>query len=153
MHETNSIRLSKIFHFEAAHALYGYDGKCKNIHGHSYKLIVTVSGIPIADPNSPKNGMVMDFKDLKRIVHAQIIDLYDHALILNVREGKKLFDTIQNRYERIIILPFQPSCEMLLLHFAGLIRKQLPEDIQLVKLKLYETESSFAEWYAQDNNA
>ena len=59
--------LTKIFHFEAAHALMGYDGRCRNIHGHSYEMRVTIKGMPLMDENNPKYGMVMDFGDL--IVH------------------------------------------------------------------------------------
>ena len=62
------IRLTKIFHFDTGHALAGYDGKCRNVHGHSYTLEVTVAGEPIQDPNHVKFGMVIDFGDLKNIV-------------------------------------------------------------------------------------
>ena len=55
------IRLTKEFTFEAAHALEGYDGLCREIHGHSYRLFVTVKGTPCADESNPKFGMVMDF--------------------------------------------------------------------------------------------
>ena len=58
------IRITKIFTFETAHVLYNYDGKCKNMHGHSYKLFVTVKGIPINDLDHPKNGMVVDFTQI-----------------------------------------------------------------------------------------
>ena len=64
----SKIRITKKFTFEAGHALYGYDGKCKNVHGHSYKLYVTVIGVPIADKDNVKYGMVIDFSDLKSIV-------------------------------------------------------------------------------------
>ena len=62
------ISITKEFKFETGHALYGYDGLCKNVHGHSYKLSVTVSGTPISDPKNKKYGMVMDFGDLKEII-------------------------------------------------------------------------------------
>ena len=62
----SKIRITKQFGFETGHALYGYDGKCKNVHGHSYKLSVTVIGTPINDVNNVKNGMVIDFTDLKK---------------------------------------------------------------------------------------
>lgn len=62
----SKIRITKQFSFETGHALYGYDGKCKNVHGHSYKLSVTVIGIPITDTNNVKYGMVIDFGDLKK---------------------------------------------------------------------------------------
>ena len=61
----SKIRITKQFSFEAGHALYGYDGKCKNVHGHSYQLYVTVIGTPISDTTNVKYGMVIDFGDLK----------------------------------------------------------------------------------------
>jgi len=73
-------RITKEFKFECAHALTGYDGKCSHIHGHSYKLRVTVKGKPIDDPKSPKFGMVLDFNDLEKIIKENIIDKFDHAL-------------------------------------------------------------------------
>ena len=71
--EMATIRVTKSFTFEMAHALWNYDGPCRNIHGHSYELLVTISGHPITDENSPKLGMVMDFGDLKKIV--RILDI------------------------------------------------------------------------------
>ncbi len=62
------IRVTKEFPFEMAHVLWNYDGPCKNVHGHSYRLFVTLSGYPSDDPLNPKNGMVIDFSDLKKIV-------------------------------------------------------------------------------------
>ena len=62
-----NIRITKQFSFETGQALHGYDGKCKNIHGHSYRLDVTVIGKPVADESKPKCGMVIDFSDLKKI--------------------------------------------------------------------------------------
>ena len=67
------IRLTKEFSFEAAHALDGYDGPCREIHGHSYRLFVTVKGCPAAGEGDPKCGMVMDFGVLKRIVNEEIV--------------------------------------------------------------------------------
>ena len=83
------IRITKKFRFEAAHALYGYDGKCKNIHGHNYKLFVTVIGVPVNDNSNAKEGMVMDFGDLKKIVNTQIIEKFDHSVIFNKNSPHK----------------------------------------------------------------
>ena len=80
----NTIRISKEFKFETGHALFGYDGLCKNVHGHSYKLTVTLMGTPISDPKNVKFGMVMDFSDLKKIVNQSIVVPFDHATVLNV---------------------------------------------------------------------
>ena len=79
----SKIRITKQFSFETGHALYGYDGKCKNVHGHSYKLSVTVIGTPILDHSNVKYGMVIDFSDLKKIVREEIVDQFDHATVFN----------------------------------------------------------------------
>ena len=79
----SKIRITKQFSFETGHALYGHDGKCKNIHGHSYRLNVTLFGTPITDDSSPKFGMIMDFSDVKKIVKETIVTPFDHATIFN----------------------------------------------------------------------
>ena len=79
----STIRITKRFSFETGHALYGYDGKCRNVHGHSYKLFVTVIGHPISDTTHVKLGMVIDFSDLKVIVKNKIVDVFDHATVFN----------------------------------------------------------------------
>ena len=79
----SKIRITKQFSFETGHALYGYDGKCKNVHGHSYRLDVTVIGQPIDDTSNVKYGMVIDFKDLKKIVKEEVVDVFDHATVFN----------------------------------------------------------------------
>lgn len=137
--------LTKIFHFEAAHALKGYDGRCRNIHGHSYEMRVTIKGNPIMDDNNPKNGMVMDFGDLKNIVNEEIINHYDHAFIINHQMPEEFIEEVKRHYDRIIIVPFQPTTEMMLIDFSKKIKKRLPEGIQLVKILLKETEGSYAE--------
>ena len=89
----SKIRITREFSFEGAHALGGYDGKCCHIHGHSYRLAVTVTGEPVVEENSPKKGMVMDFTDLKKIVGDNIIDKFDHALVM--RRDAPLAEEIQ----------------------------------------------------------
>jgi 6-pyruvoyltetrahydropterin/6-carboxytetrahydropterin synthase len=76
------VRITREFPFEMAHALWNYDGPCRNIHGHSYRLFVTVSGKPLNDPASNRNGMLMDFSELKAIVRTTVIDQFDHALVV-----------------------------------------------------------------------
>lgn len=146
------IRITKKFDFEAGHALYGYDGKCKNMHGHSYKLHVTVIGEPINDPNNVKHGMVIDFGDLKRIVTEQIINQFDHAMIFNANSPHlHLANELQAKGHHIILVDYQPTSENLVVDFAQRIAKQLPNNVALFSLRLQETESSYAEWFASDN--
>lgn len=147
----NNIRVTKEFYFETAHALYGYDGKCKNIHGHSYKLSVTILGVPIQDENNPKNGMVLDFGDLKRIVKAEVIDIFDHATIFNSTTPHKLIALdLEKTGQRVILVPYQPTSEMMLFDIAEKIKGKLPIDVKLHSLRLYETNTSYAEWFATD---
>lgn len=147
----NIIRVTKEFNFEIAHALWNYDGPCKNLHGHSYKLFVTVAGTPIDDKSSSKNGMVIDFGELKRIVNEEIVDNLDHAVILNSDAARNIPGEMKQMFERSLIVDYQPTCENLVLDFATRIKQRLPERLQLYSLKLHETGSSFAEWYASDN--
>ncbi|MFA8433880.1 MAG: 6-pyruvoyl tetrahydropterin synthase family protein [Marinifilaceae bacterium] len=145
------IRLTKEFRFEMAHALWNYDGLCRNIHGHSYILYVTVIGEPISDIADPKLGMVMDFGDLKQIVCGEIVDVLDHAIVLNKSTPNLEQLNIPQMFDRHFYVDYQPTCENMIVDFAERIKKQLPERIQLHSLKLHETASSFAEWYAADN--
>lgn len=145
------IRVTKQFNFESAHALWNYDGKCKNIHGHTYKLLVTVKGTPSNDYENPKNGMVIDFGELKRIIKTNIVDVYDHSLILSKKAEINDFKSVQQMCERFILTDFQPTCENMTIEFARIIKAQLPKNVFLHKIKLYETESSYAEWYQDDN--
>ena len=148
----STIRITKQFNFETGHALYGYDGKCKNVHGHSYKLSVTVSGKPISDNTNVKFGMVIDFSDLKKIVNEEIVDIFDHATAFNkntphVELAKELMD----RGHDVLLVDYQPTSEMMVIDFAKKIKKRLPNNIKLHSIKLQETDSSFAEWFAKDN--
>ena len=146
------IRLTKEFSFEAAHALEGYDGRCREIHGHSYRLYITIKGEPINDPDSPKYGMVMDFGALKRIVNEQIIDRLDHSFMMRrTPEAEQIAAEICSRFQRVILTDYQPTTENLLSDFAERLLGALPEDVELCKLKLHETATSFGEWYASDN--
>ncbi len=145
------IRVTKYYDFEMAHALWNYDGLCKNIHGHSYKLFVTVIGEPIQNAENNKNGMVIDFSDLKSIVKNRIVDVFDHSLVVNKNSPtEKLFETGE-LFERHHIVDFQPTCENLVLHFVNIVKPLLPLGVELKSIKLFETASSYAEWNADDN--
>ncbi len=146
------IRVTKQFSFEMAHALENYDGSCRHIHGHSYKLFVTVKGTPLEDETNPKCGMVIDFGELKKIINSQIIERYDHALILKYTESKsKLYADIQKEFKKVELVDYQPTCENMIALFSKVISAELPSHVTLHSLKLHETETSYAQWYAQDN--
>ncbi|WP_312194883.1 6-pyruvoyl trahydropterin synthase family protein [Epilithonimonas vandammei] len=146
------IRITKIFNFETAHVLYNYDGKCKNMHGHSYKLFVTVKGNPIKDLDHHKNGMVVDFGDIKKIVKEEIVDIWDHAVLVNGDSPHKLLgESLENQGHKVIFCKYQPTCENMLYDIAAKIQSKLPNHVQLAYLKLHETENSYGEWIAEEN--
>ena len=146
------IRITKQFSFETGHALYGYDGKCKNVHGHSYKLSVTVAGTPSTDASHVKFGMVIDFGDLKKIVKEEVVDQFDHATVFNQNTPHiELAKELKSRDHHVILVDYQPTSENMVIDFAARIKSRLPSNIELHSLKLQETESSFAEWFASDN--
>ena len=151
IHIMAEIRITKEFTFEAAHMLKGYDGLCKNIHGHSYKLRVTIIGQPNTNVNSPKLGMVMDFGDLKRIVYENIINAYDHALVVNESENEEKKMHLKAGTEKVIFTVFQPTSENMVDEFARIIANKLPDHLKLYSIRLYETANSYAEWHATDN--
>ncbi|WP_339656672.1 6-carboxytetrahydropterin synthase [uncultured Maribacter sp.] len=147
-----NIRITKQFNFETGHALYGYDGKCRNVHGHSYKLSVTVIGKPITDTSNVKLGMVIDFGDLKKIVKEDIVDKFDHATVFNKNTPHvELAKELTDRGHNVILADYQPTSENMVIDFAAKIKARLPKNISLFSLKLQETDTSFAEWFASDN--
>ena len=147
-----TIRITKQFSFETGHALYGYDGKCRNVHGHSYKLNVTVIGQPISDTTHVKLGMVIDFSDLKVIVKNKIVDIFDHATVFNKNTPHvELAKELADRGHDVLLVDYQPTSEMMIIDFANVIKQELPSHIKLHSLKLQETDSSYAQWFASDN--
>jgi len=145
------IRVTKEFDFEMAHALWNYDGPCRNVHGHSYRLFVTLSGVPIEDSKDPKNGMVIDFTDLKRIVVKEIVNVFDHAVVVSRQFDRDKTEMFAKMFGNTVLVDYQPTCENLVADFAGRISRHLPSGTNLHSLKLYETATSYAEWFAFDN--
>ena len=143
------IHVTKEFSFEMAHALNNYDGKCQYIHGHSYVLKITVAGQPISDENNPKFGMVIDFSDLKTIVNNNILERFDHALVLNNKA--KLANELKREYQKVEIVNYQPTCENIILHFVEILKPLLPANVILHSLQLSETATTGTQWFAVEN--
>jgi 6-pyruvoyltetrahydropterin/6-carboxytetrahydropterin synthase len=95
--------------------------------------------------------MVIDFGDLKTIVNQEIVHPFDHATVLNVSSPhKEIADEMESRGHKILRVNYQPTSEMMILDFAVKIQVKLPKHLKLFSLKLRETDTAFAEWYAQD---
>ena len=149
--KATKIRVTKVFTFDMAHALFGYDGPCKNIHGHTYRLSVTLIGEQVQEENNPKQGMVIDFTDFKKIVKENVIDVFDHTLVLKADTPHAKIQGLTDNFERVIYSDYQPSCENLLLDMVDRINTNLPYSISIHNVKLEETPTSYAEWFREDN--
>ncbi len=145
------VRITKQFRFEAAHALWNYDGPCRNIHGHSYLLYVTVKGTVVDEADHPKQGMLIDFSVLKKIVYDLIIEPFDHALLVNTNTPHAEMTKNNYLFGKIASVPYQPTCENMVSDFAHKISNALPENVCLYALRLHETSTAYAEWFAEDN--
>jgi 6-pyruvoyltetrahydropterin/6-carboxytetrahydropterin synthase len=146
-----NIRVTKSFSFEMAHALWNYDGPCRNIHGHSYQLHVTVAGQPSEDLNNVKLGMVIDFSDLKKTVNQYVVDFFDHSVVISSRASQPDIKRVEQMFEKFYVVDYQPTCENLVIDMAERIRTRLPAYVSLYSLRLVETATSYAEWFAADN--
>lgn len=145
------IRVTKRFHFEMAHTLHNYDGVCRNIHGHSYDLEVTVMGKAFLEAGHPRDGMVIDFHDLKTLVKSQVIDRFDHTLMISTQVPEEQVEALRKTTERICLVEFQPTTENLVAYIAAILGPLMPRGVSLFSIRLAETVTSFAEWYATDN--
>jgi 6-pyruvoyltetrahydropterin/6-carboxytetrahydropterin synthase len=131
-----------------AHAIHGYQGACKNIHGHSYELHVTLGTSTVQKKYIPSPGFIIDFKQIKNLVNIAIIEKFDHSMILS--EAYLLDHPTNNINDNLIIWEVEPSAENILLYMQEVLNSKLPNDIKLLQIKLYETKDSFAEWIADD---
>ncbi|HLO83256.1 MAG TPA: 6-carboxytetrahydropterin synthase [Chitinophagaceae bacterium] len=138
------VQITKIFHFEMAHAIHGYEGACQHIHGHSYNLYVTVSSGEQGNDYLAGTGIIIDFKELKEIVNTAVVRNLDHKLVLSrsFLDAKPAFRAAEN----LFTWEAEPTAENLLVYAQKAIREKLPADLMLTGLKLYETADSFAEW-------
>ena len=106
----------------------------------------------ITDKTHTKLGMVIDFGDLKKIVKEEIEDVFDHATVFNKNTPHlELANELKTRGHNVILVDYQPTSENMVIDFAKKIKTRLPKGISLHSLKLKETETSYAEWFASDN--
>ncbi len=140
------LKLTKIFHFEMAHAIHGHTGNCKNIHGHSYELQVTVSTGLYEPGFIPEPGFIIDFKEIKKMVIESVIEKFDHSLLLSRRfmAANPSLSSLQN----LVIFDEEPTAENMLLYIKQVLHQSLNDKIKLVRLLLFETKDSYAEWTA-----
>lgn len=132
--------VTKTVRFDAAHILTNHGGLCKNLHGHTYRVDVSVSASGTKD-----DGMVMDFKDLKKFATSVICDRFDHAFIYNTESAgeSEIAEVVARNGMRTVALPFRSTAENL----ARFFFEELEDKIQgLCSVKVWETQDSSAEY-------
>jgi len=139
------MKVTKIFDWHCAHLLEGHRGLCKNLHGHTYKLEIESENDLILDDVSSE-GMVIDFSDLKNIVKKEIVDKFDHALILNI-ENQKLIEFAEKQGWKILVLPFRTTAENMAKWIFKVLCRQsrLEINLNVTRVRLWETDTSYAE--------
>ncbi len=131
------MKIAKEFKWEMGHRLPFHKGKCKNLHGHSYKLMVEFEG------TLDENGMVLDYYDVKEIV-GPIVDNLDHSVMV-FHEDKELIEVLEKLNSRYVEVPFQTTAENMCGYFLeSIMNKTLPENISAIRVWVYETENTYA---------
>jgi len=132
------MKIAKEFRWEMGHRLQCHKGKCFNLHGHSYKLLVEFTG------DAESNGMVLDYFDVKKII-APIVDELDHTVIIS-KDDFELKEAIQKLNSAHVIVNYETTAENLCHYFLDKIKNtNLPQNISEIKVRIFETENTYAE--------
>lgn len=132
------MKIAKEFHWEMGHRLPFHNGKCKNLHGHSYKCMVEFTG----DPDS--NGMVLDYYDVKKMI-GPIIEQLDHSFMVS-KDDREVIEILEKLNSQKVVVDFETTAENICLYLLEKIKSSgLPSNIRSVKVKVLETENTYAE--------
>lgn len=134
------ITVTKTVKFDAAHVLTNHQGLCKNLHGHTYRVDISVS-----QREGEDSDMVIDFKDLKSIAEAVICDRFDHAFIYNTTSSGEceIATVVEKNSMRTVAIPFRSTAENLAKYFFELLIARIPN---IASVKVWETAMSSAEY-------
>lgn len=127
-------RVTREIHFCYGHRLLNYDGKCRHLHGHNGRAVITLEG-----PDLDQRGMLMDFSDLKRTVGHWIDDTLDHTMLL--RKDDPVLPQLQKSGERVHVLDVNPTAENIAKLIFDYAKSQ---GFPVIEVKLWETENCFA---------
>jgi 6-pyruvoyltetrahydropterin/6-carboxytetrahydropterin synthase len=134
------MKIAKEFRWEMGHRLPEHFGKCKNIHGHSYKMIIELEG-EVGD-----SGMVMDYYDLKKVINP-IVEKLDHSFMV-YDEDKEIISFLKKMESKMVVVDFQSTVENICKYFLNEVKKiNLPENIKKVSIRINETADDYAESY------
>jgi 6-pyruvoyltetrahydropterin/6-carboxytetrahydropterin synthase len=132
------MKIAKEFRWEMGHRLPEHFGQCKNIHGHSYKMLVEFDG------ELDNQGMIIDYYDVEKIINP-IIEKLDHAFMVN-KEDKVVLGFLEKMSSKKVVVDFQSTVENICIYLLGEIKKaSLPANVNVIKVRVYETVHDYAE--------
>lgn len=149
------MQITRRLEFDAGHRIPNHQSQCRHLHGHRYALEVTLAGGVLHDPSSPRDGMVMDFGDVKAIAKTHLVDLWDHAFLV-YRDDKAVADFLATLPgHKTVILDVVPTAENLAHQafalLAPLYRNAFGEELTLYRVRLYETPNCWADAFAPND--
>ena len=132
------MKIAKEFRWEMGHRLPDHFGKCKNIHGHSYKMLVEFSG------ELDKSGMIIDYYDVEKIINP-VIEKLDHAFMVN-KNDKVVLDFLEKMDSKRVVVNFESTAENICKYLLNEVSKtSLPENVKEIKVRVQETTEDYAE--------
>lgn len=132
------MKIAKDFRWEMGHRLPFHDGKCKNLHGHSYKMMVEIEG------ELDENGMVLDYYVIKEIIQP-LVDELDHSFMVK-SDDSELIELLEKMNSKHVVTDFHSTAENMVYYFLNKIsNSNLPGNIHAIKVKIFETETTYAE--------
>ena len=132
------MKIAKEFRWEMGHRLPDHFGKCKNIHGHSYKMLVEFSG------ELDKRGMIIDYYDVEKIINP-VIEKLDHAFMVN-KNDKVVLDFLEKMDSKRVVVDFESTAENICKYLLNEVSKtSLPENVKEIKVRVQETTKDYAE--------
>ena len=147
----SQISVTKSFSWDMSHMLAGHQGQCKNLHGHTYQLEVEViNKAGKVQEVGPARGMVVDFKDLKRLVKDEIVTPLDHAFLYWSQSSAdvehQIAQLLKENKRKVVTVDFRPTAENMAQYFWRLLEDEVQAlGLKLASVRVWETETSYAE--------
>ena len=132
------MKIAKEFRWEMGHRLPEHFGQCKNMHGHSYKMLVEFDG------ELDYQGMIIDYYAVEKIINP-VLEKLDHAFMVN-KDDKTVLEFLEKMHSKKVVVDFQSTAENICLYLLNEVEKsKLPENVNEIKVRVYETSQDYAE--------
>ena len=144
------VRITKTIEWDMGHRVPNHKSKCRNLHGHRYRMELTLAGELNSMAGDSSEGMVFDFGDIKQFMTANIHDVLDHGFMIYEHDEilTRFFDSVKEQEFRMLRVPFVPTAENIAQWCYEQLAGCFPAGIAIVSVRIYETPNSWAEYVA-----